>query len=159
MKKQNSLLGYLLLALGIYYLLQQIQLPFLSEYSSWPTLLIIIGLAFLFHSYVTKDYSFLFTGVLILELGIHFYARKQLSIWPDHWGMYLLLPGIAFLISHQKNKSGLIPGLILVGSGLFVIISPMYLPWLNGIQEVFHFLEKFWPLVLIVYGVLLIKKK
>lgn len=157
-KKQQSLLGFLFLGFGVYFLLRQLNMEFLHTFYSWSGLLIIIGTSFLLHSYLSKEYSHLFIGGLLLGLGIHGYGNAHLSFWIDHWGMYLIIVGAAFLISYQKTKSGLIVSLALFGAGVFVILSPIDLHWLSWIQEAVQLLEQYWPVVVIAYGGYLIKK-
>ncbi|KHE72986.1 LiaI-LiaF-like domain-containing protein [Halobacillus sp. BBL2006] len=159
MKKQNSFLGFLLVGFGLYFLLRQFNIPLLNQFYSWPTLLMIAGVAFLLHSYMTKDYSNIFTGALLLGFGIHFHGITHFAIWIDHWSMYLLIIGIAFLLQYQKTKKGLIPALVLLGIALFALLVPTAPSWFSWIQLVFQWIERFWPVVLIVFGFYLLKKK
>ncbi|ARI76908.1 LiaI-LiaF-like domain-containing protein [Halobacillus mangrovi] len=158
MKKQNSLTGFLLVGLGLYFLIRQFNIPFLSQFYSWPTLLIIVGVAFLLHSYLTKDYANIFTGALLLGFGIHFHGLNHFPFWIDHWSVYLLIIGIAILLRYQKTKSGLIPALILVGLGLFALLVPTTPSWFTSIQMIFQWIERFWPVVLILFGFYMLKK-
>ncbi|MFD1018937.1 LiaI-LiaF-like domain-containing protein [Thalassobacillus hwangdonensis] len=159
MKKQNSFLGFVLIGIGAYFLLRQLHIPLLTDFYSWPTLLMVIGVAFLLHSYIAKEYQNIFTGALLLGLGIHFHASVRFVIWPDHWGMYLIIIGIAFLLRYQKTRNGLFPGLILGGLGIFAIFSSTNPGWFYWIHQLFAIIEKFWPLVLIVIGFYFLKKK
>lgn len=159
MNKQHSLVGFLLIGLGLYFFLRHLNIPELSVFYSWPALVSIIGLAFLLHSYMTKDYSNLFTGTLITGLGLHFLAVNHVAFWMDHWGIYLIIIGIAFLIQYQKTKTGLLPSLIFLGIGLFAVFAPSRPGWFQWVQQIFLLIEQFWPLVLIVFGIFLLKKK
>ena len=159
MKKQNSLMGYLLIGFGVYFLLRQLNLPELSPYYSWPTLLVIAGGALLLHSYMASEYSNIFTGALLLGFGIHFHAIHQFPFWKDHWGMYVLIIGIAFLLRYQKVKSGLIPALIFIGIGAFALFTPTTPSWFNWIQDFVLLIKRFWPLALIGFGVYLLSRK
>ncbi|WP_226583460.1 LiaI-LiaF-like domain-containing protein [Halobacillus litoralis] len=159
MNKNHSLVGFMLIGLGVYFLLRHLNIPELSPFYSWPSLLVIIGLSFLIHSYMLKDYSNLFTGGLIFGLGVHFLGVQQLSFWIDHWGVYLLIIGGAFLLQYQKLRKGLLPGLILVGIGAFSLWAPTNPGWFSWIQKLFLLIENFWPFVLIIFGVYLLKKK
>src|SRR5699024_12455569 len=66
MKKQNKFFGYLLIAIGVFYLLHHLDFAILQNYYSWPTLLAIIGVVFLIHSYSEKEYQHIFTGTLLV---------------------------------------------------------------------------------------------
>ncbi|QTM99987.1 hypothetical protein ERJ70_12200 [Sediminibacillus dalangtanensis] len=159
MKKQNIFTGFLLIGIGCYFFLQQFQIPFFTDFYSWPTLLMIIGIVFLFHSYFSKEYKNLFPGTILLGLGLHFFGLRHYGFWIDHWGVYPLIIGIAFLIRFQKTKSGLLPGLLLLGIALFAIYSINKPGWFNWINETASLLESFWPLLLIAIGGYLIYRK
>ncbi|ASK63049.1 hypothetical protein CFK37_13295 [Virgibacillus phasianinus] len=159
MKKQHAFAGYLLIGIGLYFLLSKLKLPIITDFYSWPTLLIIIGLAFLIHSYKTKDYQHLLGGTIILGLGIHFHGINHYSFWIDHWGVYPLIIGIAFIVRFLKTKEGFLPGLILIVLSLIVIFSVNLPPYLNWIYQILEFVEQFWPIVLIILGVYYLKKK
>lgn len=159
MKKQHTFAGFLLIGIGLYFLLRQLELPIITDFYSWPTLLIIIGLAFLIHSYTSKDYQKLFSGTIILGLGIHFHGVNHYAFWIDDWGVYPLIVGIAFIVRFLKTKKGLMPGLVLIGLSLLIIFAINLPPYLNWIYPVLEFLEKFWPIVLIGFGIYFLKRK
>ncbi|MGP4061538.1 LiaI-LiaF-like domain-containing protein [Halobacillus sp. H74] len=159
MNKQNSLLGFLLIGLGAYFFLRHLNIPELSPFYSWPSLILVIGGSFLLHSYIAKDYTNLFTGALLFGFGLHFLAVQHFLFWIDHWASYLLIIGIAFLLHYQKTKHNLIPALILLGLGLFALFTPTTPMWLLWVQQIFDLIESFWPLVIIGFGIYLLKKK
>ncbi|MDC3415688.1 LiaI-LiaF-like domain-containing protein [Aquibacillus salsiterrae] len=160
MKNQNSFIGYLLIGIGAFYLLKELRVPILTDFYSWPTLLIVIGISFLLHSYLAKEYGNLFIGVLLLGLGIHFHALNQYPFWIDDWGMYTLIVGVAFFISYLKTKSGLFPGLILLAISFFALFASNKPNWFNWINQFVEMAIRFWPVVLVLIGVyLLVKKK
>ncbi|WP_029268576.1 LiaI-LiaF-like domain-containing protein [Virgibacillus alimentarius] len=159
MKKQNSFSAYILIGIGFYFLLKQINLPILSKFNSWPTLLIIVGATLLIHSYAAKDYQNLFSGTLLLGLGVHFHGLIHYSLWIDHWAVYLLIIGIAFLIRFLRTKNGFFSGIILIGVSLCMLFFTNVPDWLDWIYDVIHFLETFWSLILIILGVYLLNKK
>lgn len=159
MKKQNIFLGFLLIGIGAYFLLRQLQVPLLTNFYSWQTILIVIGLAYLLQSYISKDYKNLFPGVIIFGLGIHFHGLEHYTFWVDHWGMYPLIIAIAFLIRFQKTRSGLFPGLLLLAISLFAIFTSNKPGWFTWIDQTVGILEKFWPLVLIVVGAFMLFRK
>ncbi|WP_335808488.1 LiaI-LiaF-like domain-containing protein [Halobacillus litoralis] len=159
LNKQNSLIGLLFIGLGVYYFLRHLNIPILAPFYSWPTLVIFIGIAFLLHSYWTKDHSSLFTGVILTGFGLHFIAVDHVPFWRDHWGMYLIILGVAFLLHYRKTKNGLIPALLFLGIGMFAMFAPTNPTWFQWIQGVFQLIERFWPLALVAFGFYLLKKK
>ncbi|TFB24949.1 hypothetical protein E3U55_00730 [Filobacillus milosensis] len=159
MKQQKSFLGIILIGIGIYFILQQYSIPFLSRFDTWPTILIILGIAFLFNGYGNKQHDNIFPGVILFGLGIHFHALVHTSNWLDHWGMYTLIIGFAFLLRAQKTNQGLIIGLIFLIIS-FIAITTIAMPsWFHWFDYVFYHLERFWPAILIVIGGFLIFKK
>lgn len=159
MRKQNSFAAYILIGIGFYFLIKQLNLPILTDFYSWPTLLIIVGIALLIHSYAAKDYQNLFSGTVVLGLGIHFHGLNHYSFWIDHWAMFPLIIGIAFIVRFLRTKNGLLPGIILIGVSMLMIFSIDVPEWLSWIYIVIDFLEQFWAIALIVLGIFLLKKK
>ncbi|WP_088050788.1 LiaI-LiaF-like domain-containing protein [Virgibacillus dakarensis] len=159
MKKQNSFAGYLLIGIGGYFLLRELKVPIITDFYSWTTLLIIIGLALLIHSYSSKDYQNLFVGTIILGLGIHFHGMNHYAFWIDHWAVYPLIVGIAFIVRSLKTKKGLLPGVILIGGSLLLIFSIQLPAWFNWIYIIVDYLERYWPIAIIIIGIFLLKRK
>lgn len=159
MKKQNALAAYVLIGIGAFFLLRQLKLPIFTDFYSWPTLLIIIGLALLIHSYTAKNYQNLFGGTIVLALGIHFHGLEHYSFWIDHWAVYLLIVGIAFIVRYLQTKKGLLPGVILLIISIVFIFSIELPVWLDWIYDLFELIERFWPIALIILGVYLLRKK
>ncbi|WP_138415475.1 LiaI-LiaF-like domain-containing protein [Aquibacillus sediminis] len=160
MKKQNLFVGIILIGIGGYFLLRQLRFPILTDFYSWPTLLIILGISFLFYSYISKDYKQLFPGSLLFGLGIHFHGLNHYAFWIDHWAMYPLIISIAFFVRFQKTKSDLLPGLILLIISLFAIFSSNKPGWFRWIDQMAYWIGDFWPAVLILVGIyLLVRKK
>jgi|SRR5699024_6346880 len=153
MKKQHAFIAYILIGLGVYFLIQQLDLAFFRSFYSWPTFLMIIGIAFLIHSYSTNEHQHIFTGILLLGLGIHFHGLENYDFWFDHWSAYALIVGLAFFIRFLKTKKGLLPAAILIGLALLMIFSVSLPEWFHWINDVAEFVETFWPVALIVIGV------
>src|SRR5690625_782130 len=125
LKRQNFFVGYLFIGIGVFFLLKQLKIPIFTDFYSWPTLLIIIGLALLIYSYRLKEYQSLFSGTLILGLGLHFHGMAHYDFWINHWAMYTLIIGIAFIIRSLKTKKVflLVFSFILIYSIIFFFIS------------------------------------
>lgn len=159
MKRQNSFAAYILIGIGVYFLLRELKIPIITDFYSWPTLLIIIGLALLIHSYTSKDYQHLFSGTIVLGLGIHFHGIEHYVFWIDHWAIYPLIVGIAFIVRAIRTKKGFFPGILLTGLSIIMIFSVQLPATFNWIYDITAFLERFWPIILIGIGIYWLKKK
>ncbi|WP_342039395.1 LiaI-LiaF-like domain-containing protein [Gracilibacillus kekensis] len=157
--KKNGLVAFLLIGIGLFFLLRELRLPILTDFYSWPTLLILIGAAFLIYSFSSKDFKNVFPGVVLLGLGIHFHGLTHYSFWIDHWGMYTFIVAIAFLIRAIKTKKGSIPGIILLIISIFAIFVENQPGWFGWINQIMYWIERFWPVLLIGLGVYLLLKK
>lgn len=158
MKNQNSLLAYILIGIGLFFLLRELKLPIITDFYSWQTLLIIVGLAFLVHSYRSKSYDQIFIGVLILGIGIHLHGVVHYSFWIDHWGVYLVIIGAAFILRYFKTKSGLLPGAALLVLGGLLIYSRQFNEYFYWMYDLLSLIERFWPVLLIIIGFIWLKK-
>src|SRR5690625_2170341 len=145
MKKQNIFIAYILIGFGVYFLIKQLHLSLFENFYSWPTFLIIIGIAFLIHSYSYREYNNIFPGVLMLGLGIHFHGLDNYAFWFDHWSVYVLIVGIAFIIRFLITKNGLLPGAILISIALFMIFSVKLPDKYTFVYQIIDFIETFWP--------------
>ncbi|WP_279401613.1 hypothetical protein [Piscibacillus salipiscarius] len=47
-------------------------MPFLSRFDTWPTILIILGIAFLFNGYTQKQHDSIFPGVVFTRVRYSF---------------------------------------------------------------------------------------
>ncbi|MHA6252105.1 LiaI-LiaF-like domain-containing protein [Oceanobacillus sp. CAU 1775] len=157
--KQNSLIAYILIGVGVFFLLRELKLPIFTNFYSWQTILIVIGIAFLIHSYRGKNYEQIFTGVLLLGIGIHLHGIQNYSFWIDHWGMYLLILGLAFLLRYFKTKNGLLMALLFIGVGALLVFSSQFNTYFYWINDLFRLAEKFWPILIIIFGIILLRKK
>lgn len=154
MKRNNSFIAYIFIGLGIYFLLQQFNIPILNNFYAWPTIVIIIGVSLLLHSFSNQDYEALFSGTIMLGVGIHFHGLKNYPNWINHWAIYLLIIGIAFFVRYLKTKKGFLTGIILIGIAL-LFIFPIKITQLEWIKST----EVIWPLAIILIGVYLLRKK
>jgi|SRR5699024_680702 len=159
LKNRNSFVAYLLIGLGVYFLIKQLDLAFFKPFFGWPTVIMIVGIAFLLHSYTAKDNHNTFIGILLVGFGIHFHGLQNYLFWYNHWSIYTLIIGIAYLILFFKTKRGLIPAIILISVSSIMIFSITLPDWFKGIYGIIDFIETFWPVILIILGVYFIRKK
>ena len=154
MKRQGIFPGVLLIGVGLIFLLQNYSIPYINTIFTWPSILLIIGLAFLFQAYIGKDYHSIFTGVLLVGLGIHFHGLQLFSFWPNHWAMFTMIIGLAFLFRYSKTKKdGFIPGIILL---LISLIAFFYTGFIDLFGSFYSYVDSFWPIALIIAGVYLL---
>lgn len=155
MKNQRLFIGTLLIGIGGFFLLDSLNLPFAQAFLHWPIILIIIGIAFLVNGTIGKEQHALFPGVLLFGLGFHFFAKLSIPSWPDSWGMYTLIIGIAFLF--QKNAK-FTTAFLLIGISIIELFYSDLEIWKSVLVT---YLSKYWPLILIGFGVyfMFFKKK
>ncbi|KHF40969.1 LiaI-LiaF-like domain-containing protein [Halalkalibacter okhensis] len=157
MKTQRIFPGVLLIGAGCYYLLQQISIPFDQQLLSWPSILLVLGLALLLQAYVGREYAMIFPGIILFGLAIHFHLQSIASWWPDHWGVYTTIAGLAFLLSAKKQKQeGLLIGSIFIIFSLLSFASINPFSWL---YDAYSFLSSLWPIMLIAIGLMLLFKR
>lgn len=151
MKRSTKLPGVILIGLGAYFLLQELDIPLLEEYLSWPVILIVIGIAFLVTSLGSKQQKMLILpGSILTLLGIYFWGMQTYPSWPNHWSFYPGMVGLAFLITYLRTREGshLVSAIILLG--VFVVV---YL--LNDLSMFLNW----WPIALILIGLYLILRR
>jgi hypothetical protein len=161
MKNQRIFPGVILIGFGAYFFLEQSQTTFFQEYLSWPTLLMIVGIAFLFQGYMAKDYEAILPGVVLTGFGLHFNVVNRLEIWPNHIGTFILIIALGFLLRYQKVKAGLFQGLLFLVLSIFLLFYDKIAQWFGLLENGVTVLWKFWPAVLIFFGCyfLFIRKK
>lgn len=159
MNRENRLLAYILIGIGLFFLLRELKLPILTDFFSWQTILIIVGIAFLLYGFRSKYYNHLFTGTIILGVGLHLHGVEHYRFWIDHWGVYLIIIGLAFLFRYTKTKSGLLSGLLFLGVGILFIYSRQFNQYFHWLYDLFALVERLWPVLLIVLGIFLLRKK
>ncbi|HLQ72269.1 MAG TPA: DUF5668 domain-containing protein [Bacillota bacterium] len=159
MKRQHTFIACVLIGIGLFYLLKQLNIDLLHGFYGWPTILMIIGIAFLINSIMNKDYSNIFTGTFLLGLGIHFHGLHHYTFWLEHWSVFTLLIGISLITRSIWTKNGFMSGLV------FTVISGLLL-FNNQLGEMYHWsaevidwVYRLWPVVFIILGIYLLKRK
>jgi len=157
MKKQHVFIGIILIAIGGYFLLETLHLSYLTSFNNWPTLLMLLGLAFILYSYFSTDTDSIFIGVLLLTLGIHYHFYQLVIWWPNDWAAYGFSISFAFLSQYYKTRK---KGLKI---GLFLLILSLIELFYSGAQtftsHITALVGNFWPIALILVGFYLIFKK
>ncbi|GAA0326785.1 MULTISPECIES: LiaF transmembrane domain-containing protein [Oceanobacillus] len=159
MKRKHSLLAYLCIGIGIFLLLRELRIPFFVDLYSWQSFLIVIGIGIIIHSYTTKTYQNLFIGTLLFGIGIHLHGVKHYSFWIDDWSVYFIIIGLAFIIRYTKTKKGFFLGLFSILLGLLFLFSEQLSIYTSWLEPIVSLLERFWPVLLILLGMFMLKRK
>lgn len=161
MKKQRIFPGIILLGFGIFFLVQQYNISLFTGFDTWPTLLMIVGIAFLFQGYMAKDYEAILPGVILSGFGLHFHVVGRLDIWPNSIGTFILIIALGFLLRSQKVGAGLFQGILFLALAILLLFSDKIVGWLGFLEGGVVELWKFWPILLIAFGIYLLffKKK
>ncbi|WP_110111519.1 DUF5668 domain-containing protein [Bacillus sp. CGMCC 1.16541] len=161
MKKQAMFFGVLLVGFGLFFLLAELNVEIASKLHTWPTVMLLIGLALLAQARASQDHSGLLAGYILLTLGIHFIAVNVLSFWPAHTGMIPFMISISFLLSSRQLKSGLLQGTVLLLAAFTMMFSERIKQWTSMVEDNAAYLLNFWPVSLLLIGLYLLffKKK
>jgi hypothetical protein len=159
MKNQRYFPAIILIGFGAYFFLQQTQLNLFKEFYTWPTLLVIVGIAFLGQAYLANDYEAILPGTILLGFGIHFHVVHKLDFWPDHIGVFILIIALGFLLRYQKLGTGLFQGLLFLALAALLLFYDKIVGWFGLLENGVALAWKFWPAVLILVGVYLLFKK
>jgi len=156
MKNQNIIPGIILIGFGIYYYLQQINLVLFDQFFTWPTLMAMVGIAFLVQGYRGKDYDSILPGVILFGFGFHLHIVGRLDIWPDHLGAFILIIALAFLLRYQKTGVGLFHGILFLILAALLLFYEQISIWLGTLESGFSLIWKFWPIAIVLIGIYLL---
>ncbi|ADU31374.1 LiaI-LiaF-like domain-containing protein [Evansella cellulosilytica] len=162
MKNNNNLFpGIILISVGLYFLLRQfnISFPFSDTVFTWPSILVVIGIVLAFQGFSNRDDTKMFSGSVLLGLGVFFHGAHTFSSWGYHWGYFTLIISIAFFMKYfVHKKDGLTPAIVLLIISGFALYSDKVFSWLNNLTSSFDLI---WPIALVVVGiyVLFFKKR
>lgn len=161
LKQMRIFPGVILVGFGVYFFLQQSQIQVFPGFNTWPTLLMIVGLAFLLQGYMGKDYEAILPGVILTGFGFHFHVVDRLEIWPNSIGVFILIIALGFLLRYQKTGSGLFQGILFLLLSVLHLFYNKIIGWLGVLEGSFAQIWKFWPVVLIGFGLylLFVKRK
>jgi hypothetical protein len=105
MKNQRIFPGIILIGFGAYFLLQQSGITIFQQFFTWPTLLIIVGIAFLGQGFSANDHEAILPGVIMAGFGLHFHLVGKVSFWPsNNIGMLILIISIGFFYAISKDE-------------------------------------------------------
>ncbi len=124
----------------------------------WTAVLMIIGIGLFVAGILQKDHGAVFPGTFLFLFGLLFSLKNSRIIlmdWWELWPVILLLLGIAFLahyIFDTDRKGRLLPGILLIAIAFLLLFVPFC--W----YDIFYWVSKLWPVILIITGLYLIIK-
>jgi len=156
-RAKSILLGVLLILFGIALLLDKIGVWIFSWEETYPVIFLAISaLSFLHVSGGKRDSAF--WGTLFGLMGLFFLLRNYglvYSFWfVPVWPVLLFSVGISFIVLYffkPHDWAVLIPGSILTFIGLVFLLQELNVWWLGP-----HLVRDFWPLLLVIVGIILI---
>jgi len=156
LKNQRIFPGIILIGFGIFFFLQQSKISLFAEFISWPTLLMIVGIAFLCQGYGSRDYESILPGVILTGFGFHFHIVNHLSIWPNSMGTFILIIALGFLLRYQKMGTGLFQGILFLALAGLLLFYDKVMSWFGLLENNVATVAKSWPIALILIGVYLL---
>ncbi|WP_409289589.1 LiaI-LiaF-like domain-containing protein [Peribacillus sp. SCS-37] len=162
MNSQRFFPGIILIAFGVYFLLEQAGIEPFEGFFTWPTLLLITGLSFLIGAYGGREHEAILPGVVLSGLGIHFHIVNKFQVWPDHIGVFLLIIGLGFILRAKETKSGMFHGVLLLAISVFMLFYDKIMNWMGLLETGISSAWNFWPVFLIGTGLFFVmgrKKK
>jgi hypothetical protein len=160
MKNQRIFPGIILIGFGAYFLLQQSGITIFQQFFTWPTLLIIVGIAFLGQGFSANDHEAILPGVIMAGFGLHFHLVGKFSFWPsNNIGMLILIISIGFFMRFHKTNNGLFQAFLFLILAVLLLFYDKITAYFDLLQNGMSFIWKFWPALLIVVGIYFLLKK
>ncbi|CRK84322.1 LiaF transmembrane domain-containing protein [Neobacillus massiliamazoniensis] len=160
MKNQRIFTGVILIGFGAYFFLQQLGITIFQQFFTWPTLIMIVGIAFLGQGYGSKEAESILPGVIMTGFGLHFHLVGHAAFWPQNTvGMLILIISIGFFLRFQKTGTGLSQAFLFFILAILLLFYNKLAGHLGILQHGVSFIGKFWPALLIVIGFYFLLKK
>jgi hypothetical protein len=160
LKNQRILPGIILIGFGTYLFLQQLAIGFLLPLLTWPTLVIIFGVAFLAQGYSERVYESILPGVIMTGIGLHFHLAGKLAFWPNHTiGMFVLILSIGFFLRLQKVGTGAFAAVLFLILAFMLLFYDKMAAYLGFLQNGVSLIWKFWPVLIILVGLYFLFRK
>ncbi|NIR51432.1 hypothetical protein GWO43_22905, partial [candidate division KSB1 bacterium] len=155
--RERSLIpGVILILLGLYFLLDRLNVFYFRWEYLYPLILLGLGVLFLVAIFTKKDKGAAFPATILLILGLFFFLRNYgllpyefyLYYIEDYWPIFLIAFGLGFLVLFSVKPEDwgvLIPGGILLFFGVVFLLRNMRLFYWRDFAD-------FWPVILIAIG-------
>lgn len=161
-RRRSALIpGFFLILLGAWLLAQNLGVPLPGWDKAWPVVLVAVGLAFLIQFFLggREESGLVFTGLAATLLGAFFLAFTLGYIHWDqmgrYWPVFVLIGSAAFFgqwLCRPAERGLLVPAFLALAVG--GVALPITLRMVNA--ELAALVVKFWPVVLILVGVVLL---
>lgn len=158
MKEHKHLIAYISIGLAIYFLIIQLQLPFFDFVPGFHSIIAIIGISFIIQSQTKNAPTHLLFGTFFIGISIHLFCLQHFTNWIDYWAIYLLLLSVSILLYYLQTKKKVWTGIILLCLSIILILSHQFPETFDSILFVLDFIDTFWPVALLIYGVLLLRR-
>ncbi len=159
MEKRGSIIGGLILiAAGMLFLLLQINPEIAAGLNlelQWPLIIIGIGLLFIVGALLGTA-SLAVPGMIVGGVGALFYYQNLTGNWESWAYVWALIPGFVGLglilmgLLDREQRSSIRGGITLI------IISLVLFAIFGGFLGGFGILQQFWPVLLIVAGIMIL---
>ncbi|MEH6940997.1 LiaF transmembrane domain-containing protein [Bacillus sp. JJ722] len=160
MNSRNLFAATTLILFGIYFFLNQSKIEVFPTFYTWPTLLCIVGIAFLVQAYKANNNEAILPGIILFGFGLHFHLIQYFSIWSNEIGVFLLIISLGFLLQSRRAKTSSMPGIILMVIAILLLFNEKATDLLGTLGTGMGSILSFWPLLLVGIGIaLLIMKK
>ena len=159
MKSNSFFSAIILIGFGLYFLLAQLNVAIVQTFLYWPTLLCIIGLAFLLQFFKSKNYELILPGTILFGLGIHFHAVLSFGLWQNELGIILFIVSLGLLLQSLKSRNGLVVSLLMFFLSMFLVFNESVISLLATLGISLSVSFSLWPFLLIAVGILLLFMK
>lgn len=159
MKDQRIFPGIILIGVGAYFFLQQAGMTISANFFTWPTLMIIVGAAFLGQGYIGKEYDAILPGVILVGFGLHFHLLNRYAFWDNQVGSFILIIALGCFLRYQKTHSGLFQAVIFIILACVLLFYDKISSYFGLVQNSVSIIWKFWPIILIGVGAIFLFKR
>lgn len=161
MKGQRIFPSIILIGFGLFFFLEQTSPSFSIAIFSWPTILLVIGLAFLVQAYAGKTYDSILPAVLFIGLGVHFHLVQHWNIQFVLIGVVTLFLSLGYFLLNQKSKGSLFFAWLFLILAFIQLFYNEILEWFGIIETKLGSLVSLLPIIFILLGcyVLFFKRK
>lgn len=157
MKRDNLVWGFILILIGVGFLLNQF-FPNLFGWFSWPWILVAIGGIFFLASLIGRTGGLMIPALILLGLGGIFLYQTTTGNWESWsyvWALIPALAGLGMVIGSLYDRE-MVPArpvgaiMFLVGLALFGVFGGAFGLDVN--------ILRYWPVLLILFGLVVLVK-
>lgn len=147
MKKTSILLPGLLLAASLFAWLQSGQVRLFANQGEWPVLLMLLGAVFLYQGKKEAAGPHVLIGMLLFGIGLHFFAKPELSWWPGDFEILLFVLGFSLFAAARKEY--VYEAVAMIGFSLFLYFFKQITAWMESVNIPTEHFKTYWPYVFV----------